>query len=347
MTIANPNVAPPTFPVFRKVVPDEDPHFIRLNRMTCVVGARSRVHLPLESPLVSRAHALITQDNGQVHIRDLASRNHLFVNGSAVREATLHPSDLLQIGPFQFRCFVGFGEPNGPDNTDGENGAAHIEIKGEREPRALEHRSFVIGRREDCDLVLAGQAVSRVHAVIYRREGRHFLRDLNSTNGTFVNGQRIHEVELASGDQVRILRTVLRFEVDGTASDEELGAELVDGIETEELSRDMRDSSSEVSAASSQELSATAGSGSLSAGSVTSRLPSAPKKEQPESPRAVATVDDFGFDLVGDAPEAGAPRADDDHAEASELFEPDPHSRMAGLDQDSEQRPAHPEHQEE
>jgi transcriptional regulator of acetoin/glycerol metabolism len=65
-------------------------------------------------------------------------------------------------------------------------------------------RELVIGRDEDCTLVLSGSEVSRRHAVI-RLEGRMpVLSDLESRNGTFVNGRRASAIVLANGDVVRI-----------------------------------------------------------------------------------------------------------------------------------------------
>ncbi len=50
---------------------------------------------------------------------------------------------------------------------------------------------FRIGRRSDCDLVLAAGRVSLSHASLYLRQNVLWLRDLGSTNGTFLNGERL------------------------------------------------------------------------------------------------------------------------------------------------------------
>src|SRR5262249_3690539 len=50
---------------------------------------------------------------------------------------------------------------------------------------------FAIGRRGDVQLCLPAPTVSARHAVIEQRDGRLVITDLHSTNGTFVNGQRI------------------------------------------------------------------------------------------------------------------------------------------------------------
>ncbi len=72
---------------------------------------------------------------------------------------------------------------------------------------------FVIGRDEDCDLVLDDGKVSRHHAAIRVLDGEGELRDLGSANGTFVDGERIDRpVMLRGGEQVRVGRTVLEVE---------------------------------------------------------------------------------------------------------------------------------------
>ncbi len=60
----------------------------------------------------------------------------------------------------------------------------------------IEPLPFLIGRRADVSLTLPRQTISGVHAEIFQTEAGLFIRDLGSTNGTFVNGQRISETLL-------------------------------------------------------------------------------------------------------------------------------------------------------
>lgn len=71
----------------------------------------------------------------------------------------------------------------------------------------------VIGRSDECTAVLGGDGISRMHArVLVHRDGRVTIQDLGSTNGTFVEGERISEAELHPGDKVLLGReTVLKF----------------------------------------------------------------------------------------------------------------------------------------
>ena len=66
-----------------------------------------------------------------------------------------------------------------------------------------------IGRHELNELQLESRTVSNFHAEILNENGRLTLRDLGSTNGTFVNDERIHEQRVASGDRIRIGSHVL------------------------------------------------------------------------------------------------------------------------------------------
>jgi pSer/pThr/pTyr-binding forkhead associated (FHA) protein len=72
-----------------------------------------------------------------------------------------------------------------------------------------------IGRDPRNAIVLADPAVSRIHCRIEGRAGTVLLSDLNSTNGTWVNGRRIDHEELANGDRVAIGRTEFVFRTFG------------------------------------------------------------------------------------------------------------------------------------
>jgi hypothetical protein len=69
----------------------------------------------------------------------------------------------------------------------------------------LTHEVF-IGRAPDCDLVIDSPKVSRHHARVARAGGAVFVEDLESSNGTRVNGERISKAVLKDGDQIEIGR---------------------------------------------------------------------------------------------------------------------------------------------
>jgi hypothetical protein len=81
---------------------------------------------------------------------------------------------------------------------------AELEIPSERRRMELRAEAFTIGRDPQSDIVVHDRRVSRKHAEIRLRLGRFTLYDLQSTNGTYVNGRRVTEVVLADGDRVSI-----------------------------------------------------------------------------------------------------------------------------------------------
>lgn len=68
-----------------------------------------------------------------------------------------------------------------------------------------------IGRRSDNDIVLDDLSVSASHAWIMNQQGHYVLMNTLSTNGTFVNGKRIHEATLRHGDRVRFGQVEFTF----------------------------------------------------------------------------------------------------------------------------------------
>ena len=76
----------------------------------------------------------------------------------------------------------------------------------------LTNPTSIIGRDDECDIVLDSDTVSRRHCEILRRGTVYILRD-SSRNGTFINGQRVLQALLRDGDQVRIGANILLFHI--------------------------------------------------------------------------------------------------------------------------------------
>jgi diguanylate cyclase (GGDEF)-like protein len=77
---------------------------------------------------------------------------------------------------------------------------------------ALEEHEFTIGREEGNHIVVDLDNVSRRHAMIIRRQGRMFVKDLGSTNGTYLNDQEVtQETPLRSGDLIKVGGSIFKF----------------------------------------------------------------------------------------------------------------------------------------
>src|SRR5947199_1660892 len=85
----------------------------------------------------------------------------------------------------------------------GPNQGTRIPLDGDR---------FVLGRNPECQIVIPVTSVSREHAQILRVQGKYYIEDLSSRNGTFVNNQQITgRTLLKNNDRIRICDFLATF----------------------------------------------------------------------------------------------------------------------------------------
>jgi pSer/pThr/pTyr-binding forkhead associated (FHA) protein len=72
------------------------------------------------------------------------------------------------------------------------------------------NKEIIVGRSSDLDMVLVEEMVSRKHARISYENDSVFIEDLGSTNGTFVNGEKVKRAQLKEGDRVLIGTSILK-----------------------------------------------------------------------------------------------------------------------------------------
>ena len=86
---------------------------------------------------------------------------------------------------------------------------------GQRRDFPIVNDVTVIGRSEGCDLRVPIVSASRRHCELTISGGQAKLKDLDSSNGTYVNNKRVEEVELKAGDQLLIGPVVFTVQIDG------------------------------------------------------------------------------------------------------------------------------------
>jgi len=85
----------------------------------------------------------------------------------------------------------------------------------ERRDFPLADPKTILGRRQDCQLRIPTRDVSRQHCEVVVNAKNITVKDLGSSNGTFVNGKRVAETELKAGDLLRIGPVTFTVQVDG------------------------------------------------------------------------------------------------------------------------------------
>lgn len=95
-----------------------------------------------------------------------------------------------------------------------------VVIAGSSMGQRFEVRSpLVIGRSEECDVVLYGDGLSRRHCTLWIMSSCLWARDLGSTNGTYLNGARVSMGKLKAGDQIQLGESILRVLRLGSSED--------------------------------------------------------------------------------------------------------------------------------
>jgi len=124
--------------------------------------------------------------------------------------------------------------PSAP--KEGEAGSCLVVIYGNDLGRriGLEQKATTVGRSSKADLFIDDDSISRKHCELTWDGKRHRVRDLESTNGTYVNDELVDSAELRHGDQIKIGRTIMKFisggNVEGHYHEEIYRLMTVDGL---------------------------------------------------------------------------------------------------------------------
>ncbi|MDR0546378.1 MAG: FHA domain-containing protein [Dysgonamonadaceae bacterium] len=162
---------------------------------TVKIGRSSANDIVISDTTVSSQHALISiLDTKEVKIKDLNSTNGTFVNGRRITaETSITANDLIKVGNATLDWLKYLNTPKKPPV----------------QPAFIDNNSAIRQRktigRESGDLIFNHKDVSSQHAqLILKETGDIVIADSGSTNGTYVNGQKISIQTLRRGDKVLI-----------------------------------------------------------------------------------------------------------------------------------------------
>ncbi len=182
----------------------------------------------LDVPEASRQHCRFFKEGSAWFVEDLGSSNGTLVNGRKVSKFELQDGDVISVGSVSIRFLDAGVEAPEPAVEDGW-GDDEISLEQDvvlvlgTAPRRgeivkISGDSFTVGRKPRNALVLSDPSVSGDHAELRKRGAGWVVKDLGSSNGTKIDGEPIHEAELASGSIVTFGSFSATFGV-GVASD--------------------------------------------------------------------------------------------------------------------------------
>jgi ABC transport system ATP-binding/permease protein len=168
---------------------------------TLLVGRGPSNDVVIDYPTVSVHHLKLDVSTKGIQVTDLGSTNGTQINGKFIPSHTPRP--------FRLGDVIRIGNRRG-DSLSMKLKYRHRQVESLRmQPLGMQKLAqfsrITIGRTADCQLMLDHPMVSRKHAEIARQAGRYAIRDLDSMNGTFVNGQRVDGWRvLHTGDVIQI-----------------------------------------------------------------------------------------------------------------------------------------------
>jgi pSer/pThr/pTyr-binding forkhead associated (FHA) protein len=162
----------------------------------CLAAERPTAFLPPAAPRTREIQKIVDVSTGWEELREMVSlqarMNHISNGISILARRICHPRPALDI--------IGKAEGRMPDDSAHPKAWLVSQSDAQVGVRYLITRDVTcIGRASDNDLVLEGSdavTVSLHHLAIHRENGGFRVRDLDSTNGTFVDGERVKETEL-------------------------------------------------------------------------------------------------------------------------------------------------------
>ncbi|MBI4230319.1 MAG: FHA domain-containing protein [Planctomycetes bacterium] len=170
---------------------------------------------------VSSEHARFWKDERGYWVEDIGSKNGTFLNRHLLKEKTLLvEGDEVEIGNVMFRVYIVPKEQTASEERfSGEIEVVRGARKGEK--FSLDQGDLLVGRELEGNGVISlpddETLVSTEHAVFRKVRGTYTIRDLGSTNGTGVNGEKKVSARLSDGDEVTIGNVIFRVRLTQSA----------------------------------------------------------------------------------------------------------------------------------
>jgi pSer/pThr/pTyr-binding forkhead associated (FHA) protein len=182
---------------------------------TLKIGSDPSCNIVVEEASVDPIHVELVIQQNEIVLKNVSTNRSVFINDiPVVKEHLLKSWDVLKVGESELEIIDPLSERNPPPVKKPDQATVIRPIvspwmlKAESAPLGGQYFSlsngFIIGRDEKSDIKLPFSYVSRNHSKIAIRKEKLFIEDLNSSNGTYINGEKIKSCEVRNGDELRL-----------------------------------------------------------------------------------------------------------------------------------------------
>ena len=182
------------------------------------IGKAASNSLMIDDPSIEDMHVEIVNKSDQLSLLKKAPKGSVKVNNEEISGTTvLKENDVISLGSIELELINSqtLASKQYSQTKPADIWSLHSSASWLDKNDFVINKKMVIGRDPSNDICLALDYLSRKHVSLDPQNGRLFIEDLNSSNGTYVNGHKIQKAELKPGDKIKL--DVLTFEVRGPA----------------------------------------------------------------------------------------------------------------------------------
>lgn len=196
---------------------------IWLVKANTTVGSSQTCDFISTSKKVADVHIELLANHEQITLNDRSNGKSIFVNDIPLGHyGPLKHGDIIRLADMELEIIdpkeeletTNVTPPLINDRTSAQKTWQLVAVGDWLSGQSFEiNEKAILGRDSDCDITIPGTHLSRRHAELFIHDGQLQIRDLGSSNGSYVNGKKIDTIGLKPGDEIRF--DVLTFEVQG------------------------------------------------------------------------------------------------------------------------------------
>jgi pSer/pThr/pTyr-binding forkhead associated (FHA) protein len=169
------------------------------------IGSSNDNQLTIQDKSLDHTHAKLVLEDGKYVLKDNNSTSGCFINGQRITQKEILPGDIVRLGKIELIVL----DPRKLNDDEPMQSAPWRLVSDSswlpgKTFIIMPERTVVIGRTDQCDITIPGTHLSRRHTELKIQGSNLLVKDLGSSNGTFLNEKQVTEAVAQNGDRLRL-----------------------------------------------------------------------------------------------------------------------------------------------